>query len=242
MDLLKLIKLQEIDKRIMELESLKGDLPEQVESLKDKLSIIQENLAASLNELEAAKKLQRHTEMERKLLTDKLSKYKEQLYSVRTNKEYDAITSEIENLEKKIDEIELQGVEALENEEKFGLEVAQHESRQSELNQLLEKKEFELREKLNETATEQHLLSNQRIEVIVDIDRRLLSNYSRIARGRHGIAIAEIKNYVCNACFATIPAQTVVEARKMERLIFCETCGRILVASNNVAKQPVETT
>lgn len=242
MDLLKLVKLQEIDKRILELESLKGDLPEQVESLKDKLSIIQEDLCTSLSELDAAKKLHRHTEMESKLLTDKLNKYKEQLYSVRTNKEYDAITSEIENLEKKIDEIELQGVIALENEEKFGLEVAQHESQQSEINQLLAKKEFELQEKLNETAIEQQLLNNQRKEVIVDIDRRLLSNYNRISRGRNGIAIAEIKNYVCDACFATIPAQTVVEARKMERLIFCETCGRILIARNSVAIKPVETT
>ena len=242
MDLLKLVKLQEIDKRIMELESLKGDIPEQVESLKDKLSIIQENLSTSSNELETAKKLHRQTEMESKLLTDKLNKYKEQLYSVRTNKEYDAITSEIENLEKKIDELELQGVIALENEEKFGAEVAQHEGKQSEVSLLLTKKEFELQEKLNETATEQQLLDNERKEVIADIDRRLLSNYSRISRGRHGIAIAEIKNYVCDACSATIPAQTVVEARKMERLIFCETCGRILIAKNNVPTQPVETT
>ncbi|MCI0494369.1 C4-type zinc ribbon domain-containing protein [candidate division KSB1 bacterium] len=240
MDLFKLIKLQEIDKRIMELESLKGDIPEQVESLRDKLAIIQHNLATSANEFETAKKSHRNTEMEIKLFTDKLNKYKEQLYSVRTNKEYDAITSEIENLEKKIDEIEIQGVEALENEEKYGLEVAQYESQQSEVKQFLTKKEFELQEKLDESAAEQQILNSQRQELVSGIDRRDLSNYDRISRGRNGIALAEIHNYVCNACFATIPAQTVVEVRKMERLIYCETCGRILVAFNNVAEQPIE--
>ncbi|HEX9971496.1 MAG TPA: C4-type zinc ribbon domain-containing protein [bacterium] len=241
MDLLKLVKLQEIDKRIMELESLKGDIPEQVESLRDKLSIIQHNLAVSTNEFETAKKLNRSTEMEIKLLTDRLNKYKEQLYSVRTNKEYDAITSEIENLENKIDTAELQGVEALENEEKFGLEVVQHESQQSEVRQILIKKEFELQEKLNESATEQQILNSQRQELVLDIDRRLLSNYDRISRGRHGVALAEINHYVCNACYATIPAQTVVEVRKMERLIYCETCGRILIVLNNVTEQPIVT-
>jgi hypothetical protein len=241
MDLLKLVKLQEIDKRIMELESLKGDIPEQVESLRDKLSIIQHNLAVSTNEFETAKKLNRSTEMEIKLLTDRLNKYKEQLYSVRTNKEYDAITSEIENLENKIDTAELQGVVALENEEKFGSEVVQHESQQSEVRQILIKKEFELQEKLNESATEQQILNSQRQELVLDIDRRLLSNYDRISRGRHGVALAEINHYVCNACYATIPAQTVVEVRKMERLIYCETCGRILIVLNNVTEQPIVT-
>jgi len=240
MDLFKLIKLQEIDRRIMELDSLKGDIPEQVESLRVKLSIIEENLASSSNKLEAAKKSHRNTEFEIKLLTDKLNKYNEQLYAVKTNKEYDAITTEIENVEKKLDEVELQGVEALEDEEKFGLEVVEYERQQSEVKQLLTQKEFELQEKLNETATEQQLLNSQRQELVLNIDRRLLSNYDRISRGRHGVALAEINNYVCSACFATIPAQTVVEVRKMERLIYCETCGRILIVhNNNVPEQTI---
>lgn len=240
MDLLKLIKLQEIDRRIKELDSLKGDIPEQVESLRVKLSIIEENLASSSNKLEAAKKSHRNTEFEIKLLTDKLNKYNEQLYAVKTNKEYDAITTEIENVEKKLDEVELQGVEALEDEEKFGLEVVEYERQQSEVKQLLTQKEFELQEKLNETATEQQLLNSQRQELVLNIDRRLLSNYDRISRGRHGVALAEINNYVCSACFATIPAQTVVEVRKMERLIYCETCGRILIVhNNNVPEQTI---
>lgn len=239
MDLAKLITLQEIDKRIMELESRKGDIPDQVENLRNRLIILQKNLGDSLTELEAAKKIHRTTEMDIKTFSDKLNKYKEQLYSVRTNKEYDAITSEIETLEKKIDEIEIQGVEALENEEKFSAEVAQFESQKAELNHLLIEKEFELQQRLNESAAEQRLLESQRDELVLTLDRRLLSNYDRIRRGRNGIAIAEIQNYVCNACFATIPAQTVVEARKMEHLIFCETCGRILIISNHVAEQPI---
>lgn len=241
MDLLKLVKLQEIDKRLMELESFTGDLPEQVEKAKNRLAEIQANLMQAKAELETAKKQNRAAENEIESLTDKLNKHNEQLYSVKTNKEYDAITLEIENLEKKITDETLKGVEAIEREEKFSQEVIQSEQQLAEIEKLLNEREFDLQQKLNQTATEQALLLSKRNELVPDMDRRLLANYERIRKGRNGIAIAEIDNYTCNACYATIPAQTVVEVRKMERLISCEVCGRILVLVNHFGEKKLAT-
>jgi predicted nucleic acid-binding Zn-ribbon protein len=240
MDLFKLVKLQEIDKRLMELESFKGDLPEQVEDLKSKLSKIREQLLINKQDLEAAKKQNRAIEIDIRSLTDKLNKYQEQIYSVKTNKEYDAITLEIENLEQQIGETELKGVELLEKEEKLTGEVERLDEQISELEQHLNKKEFELREKLNQTNVEQNILMSERNDIIPTVDRWLLATYERIRKGRDGIALAEIENYICNACYATIPAQTVVEVRKMDKVITCEVCGRILVARNNHIEKPLE--
>jgi len=83
-------------------------------------------------------------------------------------------------------------------------------------------------------------LINQRKKIIEKINRPLLSNYERIRKGRNGTALAEVKNYTCSECFATIPAQTVVEVRKMNHLIPCESCGRILVYTNNNVAEPQE--
>ena len=241
MDLFKLVKLQEIDKRLMELESFTGDLPQQVEKTKNRLVEIQANLSQTKNELETAKKQNRAAEIEIKSLTDKLKKHNEQLYSVKNNKEYDAITLEIENLENKITDETSKGIEAIERDEKFSREVIQSEQQLAEIKQLLNEREFELQQKLNQTATEQALLLSKRNELLPGMDRRLLANYERIRKGRNGIALAEIDNYTCNACYATIPAQTVVEVRKMERLISCEVCGRILVLVNNHGEKKLTT-
>lgn len=241
MDIFKLMKLQEIDKRLKELELFKGDLPEQVEELKDRLSSLREELLKNKQDLEEVKKLNRSIEIDVRSLNDKLNKYQEQIYSVKTNKEYDAITLEIENLEKQIEETELKGVELLEKEEKLIADVERLEKQLFVIDQSLTEKEFELQEKLNQTNAEQKVLLSNRSDIISTIDRRLLANYERIRKGKDGIVLAEIENYICNACYATIPAQTVVEVRKMEKIITCEVCGRILVVINNHVEQPLET-
>lgn len=240
MELLKLVKLQEIDRRLMELESYKGNLPEQVENLKNNLSGLNEDLSQSKQGLEAIKKLNRSIEMDLQFLRDKLKKYQNQIYSVKTNKEYDAITLEMENLEKKIAEVELKGVEYLEQEEKLTADVMRLDKQISQFMQLLGEKEFELHQKLSQTAAEQNILQSEREAIAVTVDRRFLSTYERIRKGRNGIALADIKNYTCSACYATIPAQTVVEVRQMNKVINCEVCGRILVIVNNYAEKTVE--
>lgn len=241
MDLFKLVKLQEIDKRLMELELFKGDIPEQVLELKRKLSNVRDELTKIKQDLAETKKQNRMVEMDIKSLTGKLNKYQEQIYSVKTNKEYDAITSEIENLEKQLEETELKGVETLEKEERLTAEVTLLDEQLTEIEQDLGKKEFELQEKLNQTESEQKVLLSKRDDIIPTIDQRLLSTYDRIRRGRNGIALAEIENYNCCGCYATIPAQTVVEVRKMDRIISCEVCGRILVVLNNYIEKTLET-
>jgi len=235
MNLLKLVNLQEIDKRLMELELLKGDLPDQIEELKSRFLKLKEQLLKNKQDLEETKKQSRSIEIDIQSLSAKLQKYQDQLYSVKTNKEYDAITSEIENLEQKIEETELKGVELLEQEEKLTADVSKLDEQMSQVEQLLNKSELELRERLKLSEAEQKVLISERNNVISSIDRRFFASYERIRRGKDGIALAEIKNYTCNACYATIPAQTVVEVRKMDRLIYCEVCGRILIVLNNHA-------
>lgn len=239
MNLFKLVNLQEIDKRLMELELLKGDLPDQIEDLKSRLFNVEEALLKNKQDLETIKKLNRTIDIDIRCLSDRLKKYQEQLYSVKTNKEYDAITSEIENLEKQIETAELKGVESLEREEKLTADVSRLQEQTFQLEQLLKKNEFELQERLNQSDAEQKVLMSERNNIISTVDRRLLANYERIRKGKNGIALAAIENYTCNACNATIPAQTVVEIRKMDRLISCEVCGRILIVQNNHIEKSV---
>ena len=241
MVLFKLVELQEIDKRLMELESFKGNLPEQVGDLKDRVSNLKQELVTSNQELDDTRKLNRMIEMDVKSLNQKLAASQEKIYSVKTNKEYDAITLEIENLENQVAETELKGVEILEKEEKLSAEVTRLEDQLTAIEQDLVKTEFELHEKLNQTESEQQLLLSKRNEIVPTIGRQLLSMYERIRKGKGGVALAEIVNYNCSGCFATIPAQTVVEVRKMDKIISCEVCGRILVATNSKVEKPVAT-
>ncbi|MDZ7330582.1 MAG: C4-type zinc ribbon domain-containing protein [candidate division KSB1 bacterium] len=232
MELYKLVKLQKIDTRLMELEAMKGNLPEQVEELRERLAKLQADLVRTRTELEETKKQSRNADLELRTLTDKLKKHQDQLYSVKTNKEYDAITVEIENFEKQIEVTELRGVELLEKVDRLAKEVTGLEQQVAEFSRALNEREQELQHRLAETNAEHEQLMARRDALVSNLDRRLFASYERIRKGRNGTALAEVVNYTCSACYATIPAQTVVEVRKMDRIINCEVCGRILVITN----------
>lgn len=229
MDFTALAKLQKIDIKLMELKAAKGDLPEKVEQLKLQLSELDDKLNGANAELEQTKKDFQENKSEIEQFTHKLNKYQEQIYSVKTNKEYDAITSEIEVIENKINELELAGIELLEKEEQVGNQVKELQSQLDDLNNIFSTKETELKEKMAQTETEEKNLAQEREILASSLDKKLYYQYERIRKGKNGIALAEVHNYTCSECYTTIPAQVTVEIRKKERMFVCEVCGRILV-------------
>ena len=97
-----LIELQEVDKRLDELMEERGDLPLIVEELQAKVDQKKEDFDLRKNELKESKVRQRELELEMVETKEKLAKYEEQLYQVKTNKEYDAITTETETAKEEI--------------------------------------------------------------------------------------------------------------------------------------------
>ena len=119
MDLTKLLALQKIDYKILDVEASIGDLPEQVDVLRSKVVTSEKELEQAKKQLEDANLDKAMTESETKSLYEKLKKYQEQVYSVTTNKEYDAISSEIESTEHSIEQNETKVLELMEIEEKL---------------------------------------------------------------------------------------------------------------------------
>ena len=228
-----LVKLQNVDKKIMKLESTLGDIPKQVDALKSKIVTIENELSRYKEEFGQCNDTKRKLEGNIQLLNVKLKKYREQVYSVTTNKEYDAISTEIEIKEKEIEDDETKVLELLEKEEKLNEQIQQLEEQYIQRKTELDENEKILQDKVTENEQELKRLTEERQLFVEKIEKPLYAHYERIRKGRNGIAVAEINKYTCEGCFATIPAQTVVEVRKMNVLLLCETCGRILVSVNN---------
>ena len=61
------------------------------------------------------------------------------------------------------------------------------------------------------------------------LPERLAAVYNRLAqRSRDGIAVAEVVNGSCSACFMALRPQMLVEVKKGEQIVTCESCTRIL--------------
>jgi hypothetical protein len=162
------------------------------------------------------------------------------LYSVKNNKEYDAVTAEIEAAVVEIDETETKILEAIEQEETLQKELAEQEQRLKSLQSEYNEQETLLAAREAETRSMAEILQSQRSGLIGKLRKPMLSAYQRILNGKDGLAVVEVIRGSCGGCSTRIPPQRVMEIREMSQIHYCESCGRILVWNNadeeNVSK------
>ncbi len=226
-----LYELQKIDSKIDEINKIKGELPLEVEDLEDEIAGLTtriENINAEIDELTDLTR-QRKREIEEAKM--KIAKYTEQQNNVRNNREFDALTKEIE-----YQELEIELAEKRLKQYSVDIRNKKHIAEEAETlaadrNIDLEAKRKELDGIEAETAKEVETLRAQEAKAQSVIDERLLTAYNRIRSNVHnGLAVVTIKRDACGGCYNRIPPQRQVEVRQGKKIIVCEYCGRILVA------------
>ncbi len=228
-----LYELQKIDSQIDEINKVKGELPLEVQDLEDEIAGLNtriENIGREVEEFNSLTKQHRREIDQAKI---QITHYKEQQNNVRNNREYDAITKEIEyqELEIELAEKRLKEYAAGIKNKKAQLEEA--EAVAADRGADLAAKKAELESIEAETADQVAELEAKAEKAKVKIDDRLLVAYNRIRRSvRNGLAVVSVKRDACGGCFNRIPPQRQVDVRQGKKLIVCEYCGRILVGGN----------
>ena len=228
-----LYELQKIDSAIDEINKIKGELPLEVQDLEDELAGLNtriENVNAEIEELNSLTRQRKREVDQAKIM---IGNYKEQQNNVRNNREYDAITKEIEyqELEIELAEKRLREYSAAIKGKKSQLEEA--EAVIADRNIDLTAKKTELESIEAETADHVASLEGKAAKAKAKIDERLLTAYARIRSSvRNGLAVVTVKRDACGGCFNRIPPQRQADVRQGKKLIVCEYCGRILVAEN----------
>lgn len=234
-DLKTLVELQNVDSQLLALEKAKGDLPHRVVELKSQLDQLAALRGQKAEALQAAQSGRRSAEGELQMAKERKKKYDNQLYSVKNNKEYDAVTAEIEAAAAEIDETETIILEAIEQEETLQKELAEQDERLKVLRSEYDEQEAILTARKAETRSMAEALQSQRDSLVVKLRKPMLSAYQRILNGKDGLAVVEVVRGSCGGCSTRIPPQRVMEIREMSQIHYCESCGRILVW-NNVAE------
>ncbi|MDZ7373075.1 MAG: C4-type zinc ribbon domain-containing protein [candidate division KSB1 bacterium] len=226
--LLVLVQLQEVDSELQRLEATKGDLPHRVNALRSRKEALDARVVELREGLEGAKQERSRAESDFELLKEQKAKYQKQLLTVRNNREYDAVTAEIEAAERGLDQLETKIIELLEAESRYKSELEKAEKELSSVAGELEQVEKALQEKTRLIESEQQRLSSQRERLLLQIERPLLASYERIRRAKGGLAVVPVARGACGGCFTQIPAQRALEIRAGDRIFTCEVCGRYL--------------
>jgi predicted nucleic acid-binding Zn-ribbon protein len=225
-----LYELQMIDSKIDKIEVLKGELPIEVSDLEDEIVGLDtrvKRLTNNISDFDSEIAKHRSNIKEAEAL---IERYTRQLDNVKNNREYDALTKELE----------LQRLEIQLSEKKIGQtdkdKLAKQETltaaekRLADKQKALETKKKELQEIIKKTEKEEEKLRKQSEKAKKSIEDRLMFSYNKIRNSyRNGLAVVTVERSACGGCFNMIPPQLQLEISMSKKIIACEHCGRILV-------------
>lgn len=222
--------LQNIHTKVDKIRQVRGELPIEVADLEDEVAGLEtriEKIRVELDDLEDAIVTRKNMIVEAQ---GAIKKYETQLNEVKNNREYDAITKEIE----------IQGLEIQVCEKK----IREHEFEIRNRTESYDKAHAELEERKKDLGAKQEELNNITSETQKDedeflhkaqqaeerIEERLLIAYKRLRNNaKNGLAVVTIDRDSCSGCHNQIPPQRQLDIRQRKKIIVCEHCGRVLV-------------
>ena len=223
-----LARLADVDSQLDDYEEDLGDLPVVIRKITSQFNkqqaVVDEtkNIIDEVRRFEVASKktLAEHKEREETLTA--------QQFTVRNNKEFDAITKEIEHLRSErsrlLDELRTVGVK----EENLKKTYESQKNNLEEFRAKLEEKQAELDVISGDQNDEVKVLKNKRDTIQLELDQSVIEQYERI-RTLIKDAVVKVRKNSCSGCFSTIPQQKIVILRNnLDKVFTCENCGRII--------------
>lgn len=225
-----LYELQTVVSEIDKINTLRGELPLEVQDLEDEIVGLKTRISNYNDEIKSLNTAVNNKKGEIKESKSKIERYKEQQENVRNNREFDAIskevefqTLEIELSEKRIREFTQEIKNKTEQVETSGNLLKEREDD-------LIRKRKELEEITAETAVEEDRLKAKAAKIETLIEERLLTAFNRIRKNaRNGLSVVTVQRDACGGCFNKIPPQRQLDIASRKKIIVCEYCGRILV-------------
>ena len=225
-----LYELQTVVSEIDKINTLRGELPLEVQDLEDEIVGLKTRITNYNDEIKSLNTAINNKKVEIKDSKSKIDRYKEQQDNVRNNREFDAISKEvefqsleIELAEKRIKEFTFDVKNKTEQVEASALLLKEREE------DLIRKKR-ELEEITAETAVEEEKLKSKAAKIETLIEERLVTAFNRIRKNaRNGLSVVTVQRDAYGGCFNKIPPQRQLDIASRKKIIVCEYCGRILV-------------
>lgn len=223
-----LVQLQDLDLALKQLREKVRRVPVELSTLEQDLAECRQLYEGVLKYQEEGDKQRRQLESEVETFRQKLSKYKDQLMSVKTNKEYQAMLAEIANCEKEISAKEDQILERMMLADEWNEKQRAAKVELSTREREIQARREELEAFRSRSENELNHLEGQRSLLRESLSPELVELYERIATARQGVAVAPALDQSCQGCHVRLRPQLFQEVKTNLQIIRCESCSRIL--------------
>ena len=234
MSITHLVELQDIDSRLDDLNGLLGDLPKMVEELNEQESRLISKLKEDKTRLKDINLSLKKSETANSEIQEKINKLTDQLFLVTNNKQYDALTNEIDHFKEQKDENDSHIILSMDEKEILEKSMNENETSLEDLKTDLGFRRKKLETALSETSEEKAALEKSREEQISKIDFSTIQIYTKVISARSGVAVVSLSGDACGGCGAALPIQMASEIRAAAAHTHrCDNCGRFVYSKKN---------
>lgn len=224
-----LVDLQKIDTETAELKALQAAIPGQIESGRSAVEEKTKKLATAQGEIKTLKDKRKKMESDVQAENDHMAKAKTKLPAVKTNKEYQALLSEIDIIKDKVSKIEdeeLEIMETLEEREKtlpaFQALINEEEARFQQYKKQKEVESARIQKEIEEALV-------RREKVIASLEAKWVQSYEKVSKARDGVAVVPLDGNICQGCFQQVLPQMMIDIKNGSEVMHqCQHCSRVL--------------
>jgi hypothetical protein len=228
-DQLKLLwELQKIDLELKAIKEEKDRYPKEIKKLDERQKIEKERIEKEREKVESLEKTRRQKEGHLSTEQEKIKRAEGRMSEVKTNKEYQALLTEIDAIKEANGRIEEEILQVMDEIDELKKDLSKREKEMGGTLEKIEGERKKLQEKMalgekawNEQTERREVLSKQ-------VESRLVKLYTTLKEKRQGVGVVGVKNETCQGCFVHVPPQMFIEVQKNNALIRCPHCNRIL--------------
>jgi predicted nucleic acid-binding Zn-ribbon protein len=223
-----LVELQDAEMEIQHLEKELARIEVRVNAMLSEQTAFEQKVQDSRNTIDDLKKQYRSDESEIKDIDSQITKSKEKLRSVKTNKEYQSTLKEIDDLKNKSSQIEDRMLENLERIESEESEIVEKMADLEDVKREVAGKQEEIRTTGEQKRQNLDRLVKERDAIVSTMEDKLTALYHKVKRQSGGIAMAAVVETICQQCRMNIPPQQFNELMRLDSMRLCPHCQRIM--------------
>jgi uncharacterized protein len=228
-DLQRLIKLQQLESTITDARATLAAHPQRLADADARLNESKQAVEAAKGRLKGNQEARRNLEKDVAVYQGRLTKFKDQLSLVKTNKEYQAMQHEIATAQSDLGGVEEKVLELMLEADTITADVKRAEAALTTRQKEIDKEKKELTEELASVETSLKEASEARAELVKGLDARLMAIFEQVSRVRKGVAISTAtRDGLCSACHVRLRPFVFQQVRQNDAIIQCESCQRIL--------------
>ena len=228
-DLDGLIQLQRVESAIADFRARIASHPQRIAAADARLAETTQLVEAVKERLKENQEARRELEKNAAVYQGRLTKFKDQLAQVKTNREYQAMQHEIATAQADLGAAEEKVLERMMAADAIATELKESETALAAVRREIEAEKREIEQELSETGRELERATAARDELVARLDPRLIDLFHQVARARKGVAISSAtRDGLCSVCHVRLRPPVFQKVRQNDTIVQCEVCQRIL--------------